>query len=30
MALFEGLFADEERHIDFVETQLEQHDRDSA
>lgn len=29
-ALFEGLFADEERHIDFVETQLEQHDRDSA
>lgn len=30
LALFAGLFADEERHIDFVETQLEQHDRGGA
>ena len=30
MALFEGLLADEEGHIDFLETQLELHDRVGA
>ncbi|MDP5217253.1 bacterioferritin [Ruegeria sp. 2205SS24-7] len=30
MALFEGLLADEEGHIDFLETQLELHDRIGA